>query len=1145
MTELEIIEAELNRRNDIKTRELLAIDKELERRNVPKNVVSQGEDPIASVGNLPLSTTTPEQPLESPAGVFGLPQSISNILFGPSQEEAVKLQRQRDITAAQNELSRSSGDILPRAIERTIGATAVIPETIIRTIQDKGKIIKSSIDRGKISLTDVKELVRPDRQLKLVVESVKASQRPGSIFPGLAEEPLSPGDGLTSAGTVLEELGFPEDKKVSIPGLGKVKMSTILGLGLEISIPGVPIARISKTAQTIRKGIKASRLELSEAARVIKEIEGSSTAIKSLRQSVGRQELQSAAETAKKIPKLDKRTKELIRRAEVPKRPFSESPIIIKVDKSIDEVVKRPDIIVQSSVGAAAGIEIDEEGETKFNPATAALGIAGAGILGKRIFKRKDAIKDAIKKGIIAKAKDGKNISLNLNKVSSTKDLVPVVDILSRVAKKTDVKADNSFISNAIGKSPRKMSDKQLSASRALLERQTSVVKKLSAEAANGKNIDTFIDQLSLLENVQKVTVNERAFRSGKQFKRLIGSREEVLNLAHIIDKTDPRDFESINRMIRNISKPTISGKVLEAWKLGLLTNPATQVVNLTTNTLRALERPAKLVLTGRSAAAKADMSAMTNSISTGLTAALKAFESGASNLATNIDFSPRPQIGGKLGDVIRIPGRMLLAGDEFFKTINQSGSLASQALLASKGDTKIFKKLLDNPSNIMLARARREAIDATFMTRLDGVLGKIEKFRDIDPKGSILEKSSSFLANVVLPFFRTPVVITKQGFEWTPIGFIKNMSLRKKYKEQLSKVAFLQDKLTSGRITRAQYDKSIAKIDIDGINIVDIELQLVRPIIGSVVASGIAAAYNQGIITGGGPHNPQKRKLWLEKHQPYSIKLPGTNQWISYRKFEPYAIPFALTSDMMDLRRFSDRDSGVFDISAAIGRNLANPTFLRNMHEFFDAAFSGEGWKIERFVGNLASSSVPTIVRQLAASTDPVLRERRTISQKFQSSNPFIREKLPSVRDIWGREIVSTSLPGEALFNPVKRKKILEDDITNTVLDLSLNKGLLPFGRLGRTITIKSKRQQLSSRQYELYSEYAGWQTWRRMKKVSSLPNFRKISDKKKADIFNKIKNSSRSSVRNVLKASIIRGMSDDQIKKVLTRRFGDINFN
>jgi hypothetical protein len=51
---------------------------------------------------------------------------------------------------------------------------------------------------------------------------------------------------------------------------------------------------------------------------------------------------------------------------------------------------------------------------------------------------------------------------------------------------------------------------------------------------------------------------------------------------------------------------------------------------------------------------------------------------------------------------------------------------------------------------------------------------------------------------------------------------------------------------------------------------------------------------YQNGALTGGGPQDAGLRKVWLENHQPFSVRVG--DQWYSYQG-TPMAIPFAMVA--------------------------------------------------------------------------------------------------------------------------------------------------------------------------------------------------------------------------------------------------------
>jgi hypothetical protein len=60
---------------------------------------------------------------------------------------------------------------------------------------------------------------------------------------------------------------------------------------------------------------------------------------------------------------------------------------------------------------------------------------------------------------------------------------------------------------------------------------------------------------------------------------------------------------------------------------------------------------------------------------------------------------------------------------------------------------------------------------------------------------------------------------------------------------------------------------------------------------IATTILSSDYLSDNDVVITGYGPTNPQKRRTWLEKHEPYAFgkRQPDNSyKWVSYSRYDP-----------------------------------------------------------------------------------------------------------------------------------------------------------------------------------------------------------------------------------------------------------------
>ena len=171
---------------------------------------------------------------------------------------------------------------------------------------------------------------------------------------------------------------------------------------------------------------------------------------------------------------------------------------------------------------------------------------------------------------------------------------------------------------------------------------------------------------------------------------------------------------EKLARLAREATKPGATDMLMEFWINGLLSNPTTHVVNALSNTLTTLwaipERQLASLLSaggeGGAGVMKGEAAAMTYGLITGFGDALRlagrALRTEAPTRATTkIETFSRKAISGAnlgasgdigravdlVGQAVRLPGRFLMASDEFFKSVNFRMELHAQAYRTAVGE--------------------------------------------------------------------------------------------------------------------------------------------------------------------------------------------------------------------------------------------------------------------------------------------------------------------------------------------------------------------------------------------------------------------------------------------------------------------------
>ena len=107
-----------------------------------------------------------------------------------------------------------------------------------------------------------------------------------------------------------------------------------------------------------------------------------------------------------------------------------------------------------------------------------------------------------------------------------------------------------------------------------------------------------------------------------------------------------------------------------------------------------------------------------------------------------------------------------------------------------------------------------------------------------------------------------------------------------------------------------------------------------------TVVAAGIFATgwdyLMEGRLTGGGPKDPVKRKIWEQNHEPYSLKIG--DEWYPYNRWAPATGMMMMIADIYENTTEFDQNeenAGLLAITA-IMQSLGNMHFIGDVYDFF-----------------------------------------------------------------------------------------------------------------------------------------------------------------------------------------------------------------
>ena len=480
-----------------------------------------------------------------------------------------------------------------------------------------------------------------------------------------------------------------------------------------------------------------------------------------------------------------------------------------------------------------------------------------------------------------------------------------------------------------------------------------------------------------------------------------------------------------INRAVNGSALARTAKALQESWTLGLLTNPTTHIVNLSSNIVTGLtlgvERFGMAAFKDSPVEFREGLEYFTGyfgSMKAALANSAQAWRTGQVGIGLGkIDLPPIRATSrevldpdGKAGifskaidwygaALNRVVGGGLAAGDEFSKTVLYNAQLRSLAYRQAKNlglegqDAKehIAKVLSAPPGNL-----RNDSLEFANYGTFTNALG---------PSGQSIQRviSATPGARFIVPFVRTPINIFSFTFERTPIGLLSSR---------------IRDDIAQGGIRKSQ---ALAKIGMGS----------------SMMFLGVDMAMN-GQVTGAGPgDNKARAKLRSTGWQPYSIKVG--NEYYSYSRWDPFATWLGMSTDIAeimsnyeayDMVAQREVDELVTASIAAISNQVVGKTFLSGVSDLTEM-LANPKQNIGRFTNRFAGSFVPAGVAAIERATNPEQSQVFNMIDAMKARIPGLSKEVPLRRNVYG-EVQKSFYPSEdnalaalgeralTLFNPI-----------------------------------------------------------------------------------------------------------------------------
>lgn len=599
-------------------------------------------------------------------------------------------------------------------------------------------------------------------------------------------------------------------------------------------------------------------------------------------------------------------------------------------------------------------------------------------------------------------------------------------------------------------------------------EKVVELAKRAADPNATTSDVFAFRKAMSIHYAVQAEVVaarteQARALASWKI--EVSGGRERAKAIQQLIDQNGGAELsvemarrmaqldspEAVALFVRQAQRAKTIDVLQEYFVTGLLTSPKTHIVNTTSNAATSLwaipERYMSAAvsqtvgngdITFREAGALAW--GQVRGARDGLRMFWKALKTGQPTGALKVEIPRTPAMSAEglglhgnmgravdfLGNVQRSGSRLLMATDEFFKSIAYRGQVHAQAYREATAEgltgadfARKVAELVDNPPEHIRMDAVNFADVQTFTNQLGDAGRKFQQFASGVPG-----------MRFITPFIRTPVNIMKYAFHRTPIAPF---------------VGSIRQEIAAGGVRR---DAALAKVSL-----------------GTMTMLAISDAVVSGQITGGGPSDKEIKSARQRQGIPdYGIKVG--DRWYKYNRLDPLGLLFGMSADISEIMMHATEEEGeqlVMAGTLAFAKNMTNKTYLEGISSALevidDPDRNGPQW-----LANFAGSFIPMsgLTRNVAAALDPVRSETKTakgdpdverlrevvpdkvaefaqrMANEIKSRTPGFSKDLPPKRDLWGRPVDISSPFGMAFdfLSPVAVTEQVDDPIDQMILD-------------------------------------------------------------------------------------------------------------
>lgn len=568
--------------------------------------------------------------------------------------------------------------------------------------------------------------------------------------------------------------------------------------------------------------------------------------------------------------------------------------------------------------------------------------------------------------------------------------------------------------------------------------------------------------------------------------------------------------INEMNTKLNEVFPSTIVDKGIALWKAGLLTSLRTQERNVVGNAMmlgtEVMKNPiaagADMLMSGSTGKrtispsirglgevfSKKTGTEMVDQFKTGFDAT-NAMEGFDLNKSITWDKTPVQQALKKYTDMVF---RSLGASDKPFYNASFANSLANQAKALAinagrQGDNNFITSIIKSPTDDMLKIATQDAQYSTFKDKnvlSDLASGVKRKLAGMEGwKG----EAGKVIGEVTMPFTGVPSSIVEKTIAYSPLGLIKG--------------AYNVGKVMIGDVPELQRQAA---------------QEVARGIVGTGLYGLGGFLMQNGLMTGQ-PKDAEEANLWqVQGKQANSVLIGG--KWRSINSVGPQTLALLAGAKANEFKNNPEMSSSEY--GASLLKDQLDQTFLKGVSAPLNAITDPKRFG-EQFVGGLASSVVPNIVKDTAKALDPLQRENNSITDYVKNSIPVLRNKSLPKRDVLGNEIGQEPTGFSAFFDLFNSKTPIKNEVTSELERLATVGESATPNKLGAKFSLYGQKINMSPKELDELEKQTNGVLSSKLESIVTSDAYKGLEDMQKS----KILSDAITAVRSQAKKGVVTG--------------------